>query len=425
MPASFQVASSGKVTVSGKMTINTTTPVVVIRCARHGGLGITRTLGRLGVPMYNIDESRNAPTFYSRYSKGSFVWDAERAPAEETIQFLKQVAEKIGRRPILIPTSDGTAMLVADHADELSQWYDFPRMDPALVRAFCSKEEMYHLAKRYNVPTPETLFPHSREELVQFLSDPAAVKFPVMAKGNYGIALERKSGKRMFIANTREEVLDIYDKYEDWNAPNIMLQEYIPGGPESIWMLDGYFDGDSNCLLQYTGRKIRQYPAYTGLTSLGELVRNDAVSKITTDFMKACGYRGILDLGYRYDERDGQYKLLDVNPRVGATFRLFTGANDMDVVRALYLDMTGQPVEFVPAKEGRKWLVEDCDIVSCLKYYRDGQLNFNQWLQSHKGVDEKAVFAMDDPLPAFWMGLRDLGMLWKQKTGKKAGSGLL
>ena len=59
------------------------------------------------------------------------------------------------------------------------------------------------------------------------------------------------------------------------------------------------------------------------------------------------------------------------------------------------------------------------------KYYRDGQLNFKQWLASHRGVDEKAVFAMDDPIPAFWMGIRDLGMLWKQKTGKKAGSGLL
>jgi D-aspartate ligase len=48
--------------------------------------------------------------------------------------------------------------------------------------------------------------------------------------------------------------------------------------------------------------------------------------------MQEIGYSGIVDIGYRYDRRDGEYKLLDVNPRVGATFRLFVDSNGMDVV---------------------------------------------------------------------------------------------
>ena len=64
----------------------------------------------------------------------------------------------------------------------------------------------------------------------------------------------------------------------------------------------------------------------------------------TVRFMHELGYRGILDIGYRFDERDGEYKLLDVNPRIGATFRLFVGDDGMDVLRALYLDLTGQEV---------------------------------------------------------------------------------
>ena len=82
--------------------------------------------------------------------------------------------------------------------------------------------------------------------------------------------------------------------------------------------------------------------------------------------------QGILDIGYRYDARDGRYKLLDANPRLGATFRLFVGDNGMDVTRAEYLHFTGQPVPVSHICTGRKWILEDADLVSCIQYYRDG-----------------------------------------------------
>jgi predicted ATP-grasp superfamily ATP-dependent carboligase len=83
---------------------------------------------------------------------------------------------------------------------------------------------------------------------------------------------------------------------------------------------------------------IRQYPPYIGVTSLGVCVTNEAVKKQTKTFMKAIGYRGPLDIGYKYDDRTGQYKAIDVNPRIGTTFRLLVDTLGMDVARALYLD---------------------------------------------------------------------------------------
>ncbi|MDP2736014.1 MAG: hypothetical protein Q8P12_07465 [bacterium] len=71
-------------------------------------------------------------------------------------------------------------------------------------------------------------------------------------------------------------------------------------------------------------------------------------------FAKAIGYRGVLDIGFRFDHRDGLHKLLDVNPRIGSLFRLFTSDNGMDVVRALYLDLTVQPVIAGQALGGRR-----------------------------------------------------------------------
>src|SRR5579863_3621357 len=100
-----------------------------------------------------------------------------------------------------------------------------------------------------------------------------------------------------------------------------------------------------------------------------------------TAFMKAVGYRGIVDIDFRYDSRDGEYKILDVNSRIGSTFRLFVSRTGMDVARALYLDLTGQDVPVATLAAGRKWMVEDLDLVASLGYWRDGALNLREWLK--------------------------------------------
>ena len=148
-----------------------------------------------------------------------------------------------------------------------------------------------------------------------------------------------------------------------------MIQEYIPGGDDSIWMFNGYFNAHFECLFAMTGKKIRQSPVHKGVTSLGVCLRNGDVDNLTRRFMKTIGYRGILDIGYKYDARDGKYKVLDVNPRIGSTFRLFVGDNGLDVARAEYLDLTGQRVPSSEIVEGRKWFVEDRDLVSSIRYH--------------------------------------------------------
>jgi predicted ATP-grasp superfamily ATP-dependent carboligase len=134
---------------------------------------------------------------------------------------------------------------------------------------------------------------------------------------------------------------------------------------------------------------------------------NPTVQEDTIRLMKAVGYRGILDIGFRFDGRDGQYKLLDVNPRIGGTFRLFVGPDGMDVLRAMYLDLTGQQVPATSLPEGRRWIVEPLDIVSSAVYRRRGDITLTGWARSLRGVREAAWFALDDPGPflALWLGV--------------------
>ncbi len=88
------------------------------------------------------------------------------------------------------------------------------------------------------------------------------------------------------------------------------------------------------------------------------------MEEVTGSFVKALGYRGVFDCGYRYDPRDGHYKMLDVNPRMGSNFRQCVGADGMDVVQAMYLDLAGHPLPREEPAEGRVWWVENRDMCS-------------------------------------------------------------
>jgi D-aspartate ligase len=119
-----------------------------------------------------------------------------------------------------------------------------------------------------------------------------------------------------------------------------------------------------------------------------------------------------VDIGWHFDARDGQYKALDVNPRLGATFRLFVDPSGLDVVRCMYLHLTGQPIPPARAAAGRKWLSLDRDLVSSFRYWRDGWLTVRAWLRSIAGVQELAWCARDDRGPFF--------ARWREILGKAA-----
>jgi D-aspartate ligase len=391
------------------------TPVLVLNAVHHGALGLNRSLGRLGVKVYNQAPFRSVPAFHSRYSQGNFLWDQDKAGAEATVEFLLSVARRVDCPALLIATCDVTATLLADYDECLRQHFVFPKQRPELVHALCSKKGLYELAKSQGIPTPETTFPRSRADVLEFME---SARFPIVLKTIKNVI--GSTGPRAIKVIIRDEktLLENYDQFEDPHNPNLMLQEYVPGNDDTNCMFNGYFNEDSTCLVGFTGKKIRQYPAYAGVTSLGMCSRNEAVASTTKRFMKAIGYRGIVDLGFRFDVRDEKYKIYDVNPRIGATFRLFVDDSGLDVARTLYLDMTGQRVEPGLMRDGRKWVVEDADAISGFRYHRDGRLPIKEWVSSLRGVEEGALFAADDLLPVAARSVHNLRKAFLPLSGK-------
>src|SRR5215471_11207561 len=199
--------------------MNHTTPVVILRSGHHGGLGIVRSLGRIGVPVYCVDADWWEPAFSSRYCRGRFVLKIDNAAPEKFTARLMEIGRRVGGRPILIPTTDDAAIWVAEHATVLESGFIFPRQDASLVRLLCDKGRMQDLARRSGVPTAQAVVPRSKADVEQFLE---TAVFPVMVKATCGDGMRRRAGGTKFVIHTPRELLELFVKAQDPRMPNLL-----------------------------------------------------------------------------------------------------------------------------------------------------------------------------------------------------------
>jgi D-aspartate ligase len=392
--------------------LDTSVPALILKVGtyplHHGGLGVVRSLGRRGVPVYGVYEERFAPAAASRYLSGKFVWQGAAEDPDRFLDGMAIVGERLGRPTVLISTDDQGAILLSDHAPALSRWFRFPLPPPGLAHLLASKKALYELCGRLGVPCPRVFVPVSPADLEEFA---ATATFPVVAKVAEAWRLPADAGlKSTTLVHHPEALLDLGRRLDGGGpAGNLLLQEYIPRGSGEDWFFHGYADARSECLVSFTGVKLRSYPPYAGPTTLGRGQDNEVLRANAEALLRAISYRGIMDLDYRLDRRDGQYKLLDFNPRVGAQFRVFEDDAAVDVVRALHLDLTGREVRRRPQAQGRVFVVEHLDLLASAGYGRAGDLDLRSWLASLRGARrEPAWFARDDLAPFLLMWVRFL-----------------
>ncbi|TMK71532.1 MAG: carboxylate--amine ligase [Actinobacteria bacterium] len=328
-------------------------------------------------------------------------WDFIARPEVESVDMLRKMGatltRKHGARPILLTCSDWFAVFIERHSDALAECFQFPKPNRSVVAKLLNKWEMYVLARGHDVPAPVTARPSSGAEIDDFV---AQTGFPLVLKPADPFLPDRPPKAIVRSRPELKEAVRYGMKHEPWN---FVMQEYIPGGVETVWMCNGYFGTHGSQRSVFTGRKLRQVSS-TGVASFAVCAQNDIVASQTYRFMSEVGYRGCVGIGYRHDARDGQYKLLDVNARVSSIFRLFAGANDLDVVRLCYLDLSGQPVPGTTAQEGRKWLLER-DIKAVVSSRTGERVGVCEWLRSLRGVQELHWFARDDVRPfGAWLG---------------------
>ncbi|WP_217142657.1 ATP-grasp domain-containing protein [Streptomyces sp. AC627_RSS907] len=340
--------------------LDTRVPAVLLRIDRnpfhHGTLGAVRSLGRAGVEVHVVADSAGSPVPRSRYVRRMHPPPLPGASADEIVAVLRRVADQIATPAVLVPMDDASAIAVGRVRAGLAPSYLLPATPDTLAARVADKAELAAVCAAADVPHPVTLVPDSPERAAD---DVRRLGLPVVAKWSRPWLLPAGSGLRStLLVRSAEQARQLYLRTEEAGS-RLLLQAYLPPGPNGDWFFHGYADRTGAVRAGGSGRKHLAWPRGAGLTAVGRWTPNPRVRALAERLTGELGYRGVFDLDFRRCGETGRYHLLDFNPRPGAQFRLFADSAGLDVVRALHLDLTGRPLPDGVPLAGRAFVVEN------------------------------------------------------------------
>src|SRR5712691_3884024 len=220
--------SSKKASSIGEFSAGRNDIGAVVMGGDYRGLGIVRSLGRRGIPVWVLHEDGHLLATFSRYVQWSLPWrpgdDAER------VSFLSDLASTYGLEGwVLFPTGDQTAALIGQHHAELAERYRLTIPSWDILRWAYDKRLTYQLADELQVSYPWTLYPSNRRELAE-----ANCPFPVILKPAFRNKFNRLTAAKAWRVDDRQSLLARYDKACAFMDPDLlMVQELIPGWGEA------------------------------------------------------------------------------------------------------------------------------------------------------------------------------------------------
>jgi D-aspartate ligase len=360
----------------------------------YQGLGIVRSLGRRGVPVCVVDDELSISRF-SKYCT-HFVKLASLRGERETVDALIEIADRLGLPGwVLYPTREELVAAFSRNRSELSRLFRVPTPEWSTVRFAWDKRNTYRLAKELGIPTPATHYPENADQLAELdaVAAPFAIKPAI--KEHFIYATKAKA----WCAKSHKELRALFQKASEVVGPGeIMVQELIPGGGMQQFAYCAFFR-DGEAIGKMVVRRRRQHPLQFGRASTYvETVDIPVLEELSERFLRACNYYGLVELEYKRDFRDGQYKLLDVNARTWG-YHSLGGRAGVDFSYMLYADQVGLPVARCTGDSGVGWMRMTTDLPTALMALLVGDIDFRSYVRSVKDCNVEAIFSHDDPLP--------------------------
>lgn len=370
------------------------TPGVVVMGLHVNGVGVVHTVARAGVAVVGIDARPRQPGFRSRLARPLACPDPEKQPGE-LLAFLQELAARLPGRWVLLPTSDEFAEFIAREQAALAAHFAFATLPLETLALVSHKWRFHGVVERLGIAAPATLCPRSTAELEAVagtLAYPCIVK-PVLT------SMWKGTGRgKAVVAATPAELLAQHARLSA-GPGDLLVQELIPGGDGDVYFYFAYYDRAARPRSEFTARKIRQYPPRFGTTCLAESRWEPAIAETSRRLLTSLAYRGLVDVEFKRDPRDGRFKIIEVNPRIGLQHQLAAAAG-ANLPLALWHDLTGVPAPApAPPRDGVKWTILDRDVESAAYYLRRGDLTPAAWRDSLRGVRVVAALDWRDPRP--------------------------
>ena len=324
--------------------------------------------------------------------------------SDELIGTLRDVGARLSKKGVLYPCQDNNVLLISRHRHQLEEFFHIVLPSPDTVETLMDKAAFYALAQKEGWPTPRTFVLSNRAE-----ADDAArnIEYPCVLKpSTRGPRWLDFTSIKAFKVFQAQEFLDVYDRYHA-RAELLIVQEWIEGPATEHYTCHGYFDADSEPLVTFTSKKIRQWPPNTGQRCLGQECRNDIVKEQTVRVFDRVNFHGLAYLEMKRDERSGKYLIIEPNIGRPTGSSITAEAAGVDILYTMYCDTVGlpHPRNLEQKYLGVKWIHLLRDLQATWYHWQRGELSLKEWWRSWRGQKTFAILSWRDPAP-FLLALR-------------------
>ena len=272
--------------------------VLVTDTHYKNGLCAVRSLGRRGATVVAAAPRRLAAGASSRFATASIVYPP---PARED-EFFAVISRAVERYSIdvILPMSLDLVDVFVRNRSRLPDHVQIPIVEMNKFVVAADKAAAVAFARAVGVPTP-TVF-----------ADPSDVDhFPVVVKPTFGSGIVR-------YVNTAEELEEAF-------TPDSTIQEYLAG---TGYGFSALFDhGVEKAFFMH--RRVREFPVTGGASTAAESFYDERLRDHGLRLLRALGWHGVAMAEFKYDERDGEYKLIEINPKFWGSLDL-AGAAGVD-----------------------------------------------------------------------------------------------
>jgi predicted ATP-grasp superfamily ATP-dependent carboligase len=381
------------------------------------GIGVVRSLGREGIPVITASPERRAMSAYSRYVREHVVVpDPARDPAGFTRE-LSRMGQALAPVPVLFLTTDEQVMQVNALQDDLRPYFRYSYLKQSALSKCVNKLAMFEAARACGVPVPDTvLVPAAARDLssVKHLRPPYAVKPASWVKEEGGsfrrsASFLREFRRKAFRVADSAALLDVLARCAACDC-DVVVQEEVEGSCDRIYGVSLYADARHRTLALFTCQKTRQYPAGFGTGCCITPVGNDAIADLSRRLVRETEFSGIAEVEFKCDPKDGQFKLMEINPRPG-TWITVAPVNGVNTPLVAYADLTATPAPECETQPGNTaWIDGWLDLLYFISSKRRNgsapPLTWRQWRRSLGNRPEGAYLTQDDPRPGIVYGWR-------------------
>ena len=356
------------------------------------GLGVARICRRTGMRVYLFNEDGLCVTRFSNTCSKFVRFDGDTDLLAKLLECPVPY-----QSALLMPTNDRFVGFMADHYEVLKRKYQLSIPSPEITDLCFNKIKTYTVAKEMGIPIPESHFPKSEAELQELGQ---RLDYPVIIKPAVMYRFYSKLKKKVFLCHNAAELLENYRRATEVIVPDeIIVQEFLPGGPTQLYSFGSFCDGEK-VWGSFVANRIRQKPMDFGVsTTFAKTVVNPRISELATQFLTGIRYFGVSEVEFMYDEQLKDFKLIEINPR---TWKWHTIANriGINVVKMLLDYLNKQSlVEQHNRQPNIGWTERLTDTYVVLTEAIKGRMNCHDYQQTQQLDKEFACFSWRDPLP--------------------------